>query len=110
MKLYDSYLFDADGTLFDTVDLICTCFEYVAENYAGKTIDRRTIIKGIELPLKSQLITHLGPELDHEHILDDYLQFQLDIMQDRIRPFPDVIETLEELKSAGKKLAIVTSL
>ena len=23
MKQYDSYLFDADGTLFDTVDLIC---------------------------------------------------------------------------------------
>ncbi|TKB27110.1 HAD family hydrolase [Desulfopila sp. IMCC35006] len=109
MKLYDSYLFDADGTLFDTVELICTCFQYVAEKYAGKTMDRRDIIHGIGLPLKSQLITHLGPELDHEHILDDYLQYQLSIMQDSIRLFPHVIETLALLKSAGKKLAIVTS-
>lgn len=109
MKAYDNYLFDADGTLFDTVDLICTCFQYVAEKYAGKTMDRKTIIKGIGLPLKNQLNVHLGPELDHEQILDDYLQYQLNIMEDSISPFPHVIETLEILKNAGKKLAVVTS-
>lgn len=109
MKPYDSYLFDADGTLFDTVDLICTCFQYVAEKYAGKIMDRSTIINGIGLPLKSQLITHLGPDFDQDLILDDYLQYQLSIMADSISPFPHVIETLEMLKSAGKKLAVVTS-
>lgn len=109
MKQYDNYLFDADGTLFDTVDLICNCFQYVAGKYVGKTMDRRAIINGIGLPLKGQLITHLGPELDHEHILDDYLQYQLSILHDSIRLFPHVIETLEKLKDAGKKLAIVTS-
>ena len=109
MKLYDSYLFDADGTLFDTVDLICICFQYVAEKYAGKSMDRKTIINGIGLPLKSQLITHLGPEFNHEQILDDYLQYQLSIMEDSISPFPHVAEVLEALKGAGKKLAIVTS-
>lgn len=109
MKPYDSYLFDADGTLFDTVDLICSCFQYVAEKYAGKTMDRGIIINGIGLPLKSQLITHLGAELDHDRILDDYLQYQLGIMENSIHPFPHVIETLDRLKSAGKKLAIVTS-
>lgn len=109
MKQYDSYLFDADGTLFDTVDLICTCFQYVAKKYAGKEIARNTIIDGIGLPLKSQLITHLGSELDHEQILDDYLQYQLNIMEDSIATFPHVFETLKILKGAGKKLAIVTS-
>ncbi len=109
MKVYDSYLFDADGTLFDTVDLICTCFQYVAEKYAGKTVDRKTIINGIGSPLRSQFITHLGHELDHDQILDDYLQYQLSIMADKINPFPHVAETLELLKSAGKKLAVVTS-
>ena len=109
MKTYDSYLFDADGTLFDTVDLICRCFQYVAEKYAGKTMDRETIIDGIGLPLKSQLLTHLGSGLDQDLILDDYVQYQLAIMEDCICPFPHVGETLEILKSAGKKLAVVTS-
>ncbi|WP_028584115.1 HAD family hydrolase [Desulfogranum mediterraneum] len=109
MKPYDCYLFDADGTLFDTVELICTCFQYVAEKYAAKTMDRDTIIKGIGLPLKGQLITHLGADLDHEQILDDYLQYQLRIMEESISPFPQVAETLAALQAAGKKLAIVTS-
>lgn len=109
MKPYNNYLFDADGTLFDTVELICTCFQYIAEKYAGKAMDRSTIINSIGLPLKSQLLTHLGKEHDHEQILDDYLQYQLRIMADSITPFPHVPETLERLKSAGKKLAVVTS-
>lgn len=109
MKVYDSYLFDADGTLFDTVDLICDCFQYVAGKYSGKTMNRNTIIEGIGSPLKGQIITHLGSELDHDLILADYLQYQLTIMEDRITPFPYVAETLKALKNAGKKLAVVTS-
>ena len=109
MKPYDSYLFDADGTLFDTADLICKCFQYVAEKYAGKTMNRSTIINGIGLPLKGQLIDHLGHELDHDQILDDYIQYQTNIMEDSVSPFPDVIPTLKILKSAGKKLAVVSS-
>ncbi len=109
MKPYDSYLFDADGTLFDTMDLICKCFQHVVEKYAGKTIEREIILRGVGSPLKSQLITHIGPDNDHDRILDDYLQYQLSIMEGSITPFPYVTETLEILKSAGKKLAIVTS-
>jgi len=109
MKVYDSYLFDADGTLFDTVDLICTCFDYITDKYANMTVDRNIIISGIGAPLRSQLITHLDPELDHELILSDYLDYQLSIMEDKITPFPHVAETLAKLKSAGKKLALVTS-
>jgi pyrophosphatase PpaX len=109
MKVYDSYLFDADGTLFDTVDLICVCFQYVAEKYADKIIDRETIINGIGLPLKSELITNLGPGLDYDLILDDYLQYQLNIMDNYISVFPHVIDSLEALKGVGKKMAIVTS-
>lgn len=109
MKVYDSYLFDADGTLFDTVDLICDCFQYIIEKYGDRTVDRNTIIDGIGSPLVGQLVTHLGAEIDLEPILADYLQYQLAIMDDRITPFPHVAQTLETLKSAGKKLAVVTS-
>ena len=109
MKPYDTYLFDADGTLFDTVDLICTCFDYVTQKYGNLTVEREAIIAGIGSPLRDQLMLHLDPGLDQQMILDDYLQYQLSIMEDRITPFPHVAETLDTLKSAGKKLAVVTS-
>jgi len=109
MKTYDYYLFDADGTLYDTVDLITTCFSYIAEKYTGNTPDRDVIIASIGSPLKNQIRQHLGPEYCTEEVLQDYLKFQLGIMKDSVQLFPGVAETLAHLKEAGKKLAIVTS-
>ncbi|OGR16434.1 MAG: hypothetical protein A2X81_11780 [Desulfobacterales bacterium GWB2_56_26] len=109
MKTYDTYLFDADGTLFDTIDLICTCFQYVAEKYAGKTLAREKIIRGIGLPLADQIAHHLGESADHTVIVDDYRDFQMTILGTSVTVFPDVPETLQALKEAGKQLGIVTS-
>ncbi|PID72640.1 MAG: hypothetical protein CSB34_01265 [Desulfobulbus propionicus] len=109
MKQYDAYLFDADGTLFDTVELIYTCFTYVARKYIGSAIDRATVINGIGLPLQDQLITHLGEEHDIQQLLSDYLNYQLSVIDDGIQLFPGVMRTLEHLKKGNKKLAIVTS-
>lgn len=109
MKVYDYYLFDADGTLFDTTELICECFQYVAGKYANKQVDRHLIIQGIGSPLRPQIIEQLGADLDVEGILDDYLQYQLKAMEHSLTLFPGVPETLKTLKTKGKKLAIVTS-
>lgn len=109
MKVYDYYLFDADGTLFDTTELICECFQYVAEKHANKQIDRQVIIQAIGSPLRPQIIEHLGADLDIETILDDYLQYQLKAMEHSLTLFPKVQETLKTLKESNKKLAIVTS-
>jgi pyrophosphatase PpaX len=109
MKNYDFYLFDADGTLFDTIDLICTCFQYVAGKYAGRTLVREKIIDGIGLPLRDQIVHHLGRSMDHDTILDDYRDYQMAIFAGGVKLFPDVEVTLQALKDAGKKLAVVTS-
>ena len=109
MKAYDTYLFDVDGTLVDTVDLICRCFQYIAEKYANKTLPREQIVAGIGSPLHQQVVKQLGPGLDYDRILDDYLHYQLDIMGKSVSLFPGVAATLEALKTAGKRLAVVTS-
>lgn len=109
MKVYDYYLFDADGTLFNTTELICECFQYVAEKYTNKRVDRQLIVQGIGSPLRAQVIEHLGADLDVEAILDDYLQYQLKAMEHSLSLFPNVPEALNTLKENGKKLAIVTS-
>ncbi len=55
------------------------------------------------------LISHLGADLDYNRILDEYLRYQLTIMEDSVKPFPHVLSTLKMLKESGKKLAVVTS-
>ncbi len=109
MKKYDNYLFDADGTLFDTVELICKCFQYTAKKYTGKELRREEILAGYGLPLKGQLKKNLGEDIDLDLVLDDYMNFQLEILEQSIAPFPGVVNTLETLKKSGVKTAIVTS-
>lgn len=109
MKIYDTYLFDADGTLFDTVDMICACFQYVAGKYCGKPLIREKIVRGIGLPLAEQIAHHLGDAADHAVIADDYRDYQMTILEDSVSLFPHVLETLQALKESGKQLGIVTS-
>lgn len=109
MKSYDYYLFDADGTLFDTTDIIVECFQYVAEKHGGLHIDRETVLKDMGSPLRVQIAAHLGQRTDMQKILDDYLKFQLSIIGGRLQLFPGVKRSLEILKKNGKKLAVVTS-
>ena len=109
MKPYDTYLFDADGTLFDTVDLICRCFDYILDKYGCRSLPREQIMAGIGSPLINQIVNHLGPGLDYDMILDDYLQYQLRAMEGNVKVFPEVATVLAALQESGRRLAIVTS-
>ena len=64
---------------------------------------------GIGSPLVNQIVNHLGPGLDYGMILDDYLQYQLQAMEENVKLFPEVTTVLAALQESGRRLAIVTS-
>ena len=108
MKTYDTYLFDADGTLFDTAELVSRCFKHVAALHSDITLTRESILAGYGLPLKGQLIKLLGEQIDIDKVLDDYMGYQMEVL-DKVTAFPGVSEELTTLKNQGKKMGIVTS-
>ena len=63
MKQYEYYLFDADGTLFNTVDLICESFNHIAKKYTGTIPPREQLVASIGSPLVYQIRDFLGKEL-----------------------------------------------
>ncbi|MBT4090049.1 MAG: HAD-IA family hydrolase [Deltaproteobacteria bacterium] len=111
IKPYQYYLFDSDGTLLDTAELIFQSFLYTCEKYGDFTIERPRVIADIGQPLVRQIQLYLGqlPDNDLKSILDDFRDYQLSIYQDHLSVFPGVEETLRQLKNRGKKLAVVTS-
>ena len=109
MKSYDTYLFDGDGTLYDTADLVVHCFQYVAEKYRGLSVSRAVILSEFGLPLRGQLIKQLGDEVDIDAIHKDFISYQMEIIDEDVRLFPGVWETLNTLKEQGRELAVVTS-
>ena len=111
MKDYTYYLFDADGTLFDTTELICQCFIYSLDRFGNMKKSKEEIIKSIGMTLRSQFEQHLGPlsEEQYDEIQKEHMRFQLSIYKDYLKAFPGVKQGLETLKKRNKRLAIVTS-
>ena len=111
MKDYTYYLFDADGTLFDTTELICQCFIYSLDRFGNMKKSKEEIIKSIGMTLRSQFEQHLGPlsEEQYDEIQKEHMRFQLSIYKDYLKAFPGVKQGLETLKKQNKRLAIVTS-
>jgi pyrophosphatase PpaX len=111
MKKYDAYLFDADGTLFETTELIYRCFVYSLGKYANRTIPRDEIIASIGLTLRKQFEHHIGRLTDEQFDImqADHMNYQMGIYRDYLAPCPGVPDAIKQLNAAGKALAIVTS-
>jgi HAD superfamily hydrolase (TIGR01549 family) len=111
MRDYTNYLFDADGTLIDTTELIWRCFENTALVTGHGPIGRDTTIKHIGLTLRDQMTIHFGKLDDaaYERYRAIHMDYQMSVYRQYLKLFPGVLETLYNLKKNGKKLAIVTS-
>ncbi len=111
MKQYSAYLFDADGTLFDTTELIYQCFCYTCKEFGNLDVTREQVFANIGIPLRPQLEHFLGPlsPEKEEVVVKAHMDFQLAIYKEHLAIFPGVQKTLEMLKNRGAQCAIVTS-
>jgi len=89
-------LFDFDGTLVDTTDMIYQGLHHATGEVLGREIPRETLMANVGQPLASQMEAF---DAEHAELLLDAL----------IREFPGVSEALARLRSAGVKIGVVTS-
>ena len=111
MKTYRFFLFDADGTMFDTGELIYNCFLHTCTRLKQNGPSRQEVLSSMGLPLRKQFEKYMGPieEGLYSEIQAEYMAYQLKVYKEYLRLFPGIRETLEILKGNGKKLAVVTS-
>ncbi|RLG28889.1 hypothetical protein DRN98_09000 [Methanosarcinales archaeon] len=111
MKQYKAYLFDGDGTLYDTAEMIYQCFAYSCKKFGNVNVTRDAVFGNIGIPLRPQLEHFLGPLSDEKaaEVMQTHMAYQLTIYKDYLTLFPGVAETLQQLKKNGKKLSVVTS-
>lgn len=111
MKQYKAYLFDLDGTLTDTAEMIYRCFVQSCRKFGGMDISRELVFGHIGLPLRKQFEAYLGSLSDEraEEIMRSHMSYQLSIYKDFLKIFPGVAEGLEMLKRKGRLLGVVTS-
>lgn len=100
-------LFDLDGTIIDTNELIITSFDYILNNYLGLNIGKDEIIESFGIPLKD-VMNHYAKERADE-LVDEYIKYSLHSHDKYIKSYDHVEDGLIKLRNKGLKLAIVTS-
>ncbi len=103
----ETVLFDLDGTLIDTNELIIASFTHTIEKYADRPYTREEIIDFIGPPLIDSF-QKVNPDLVEE-MMATYREHNYAHHEQYVEAYPTVVETINELKQAGLKLGIVTT-
>lgn len=100
-------LFDLDGTVLDTVELIRASHEHALREVLGKTLSDEELMAGIGTPLREQM-EKFDPERADE-LYDTYRTWNHANTARLAARYDGVDEVLVELEGEGARLGIVTS-
>ena len=100
-------LFDLDGTLIDTTHLILESYRHTIGKHLGFIPTDDNLLPGFGTPLRTQMARFSETLVDE--LFDTYQEFNIVNHDALTKPFPDVNETLAELKLRGYRLGIITS-
>ena len=100
-------LFDLDGTLIDTNELIITTYLHTLEKYYPSKYQREDVLPFLG-PTLHEAFGSINPDLVEEMVLE-YRAFNIANHDELVTEFVGVFETVQSLKDKGYKLGIVTT-
>lgn len=108
MSKLKAVLFDFDGTLMNTNELIIQSWQHVFKTIRGHEADR-ALIKSTFGEILRDTMLKFFPGEDPDEMVAIYREYQNNINEDPILMFPGMEELVEELRSLGIRMGIVTS-
>ena len=109
---YDTYIFDLDGTLLDTLtDLANACNHALRTfNMPERTIDevRQFVGNGVRRLMERAIPDGAANPL-FEDVLQAFRDYYMIHQLDTTRPYPGVMQMLTELRNRGCRLAVVSN-
>jgi pyrophosphatase PpaX len=104
-----AFLFDLDGTLLDSIDLIFRAYRHTAETHLSISPPDSVWRVGLGTPLREQLRAVCeDPELI-EAMVGTYREYHRIHHDGSVRLYPGISEVLSALAARGSRLAVVTS-
>lgn len=106
--MIEAVLFDLDGTLINTNNLILNSFKHTFKTYfSNMEIQDAEIVKLFGEPLQTSMQKYDKENVDK--LIDIFHEYNENAHDDLTERFEGVEETLKQLKKIGIKLAVVTS-
>lgn len=112
MKLYDTYIFDLDGTLLFTLDDLTASTNYAMRQngFDEHTVNEVRLMVGNGIrKLIERAIPDGTANPKYEETYSTFMAHYLKHNLDTTRPYNGIMELLAELKRMGKKMAVVSN-
>ncbi|NIN71255.1 MAG: HAD-IA family hydrolase [Gemmatimonadetes bacterium] len=106
---YRGILFDLDGTLVDSLDLILASYRHTMKTHLGRVPPDDEWKNTMGTPLRAQLQSFASSPEQAESMFRTYIEHNEANHERLIRTFPGMREAAVALRRAGYRLAVVTS-
>jgi pyrophosphatase PpaX len=105
--LFKAVVFDLDGTLVDSVELIALSFQHAIREVLGREASREEAMQHVGTPLLEQM-ERISPERAEE-LVRVYREFNHREHDRMLTLYDGILDLLNELTKTGVKLGLVTS-
>lgn len=106
--MIDTVIFDFDGTLADTNQLIINSFNHIYCKYHDGKCDEEYILSTFGEPLELTLRRDFG-DFEYEDVLGSYREYQTERFEKEVKLYETVEETIKHLIDKNIKIGIATS-
>ncbi|GAB6991877.1 pyrophosphatase PpaX [Paenibacillus pini] len=106
--MINTILFDLDGTIIDTNELIISSFIQVLEHHRPTPLTREQIIPKMGMTLEQQL-QHFSGSGDVTSLLGAYRDYSSEHHEAMVQPFPQVLDVIKGLHDRGITMGVVTT-
>ncbi|MEX2152438.1 MAG: HAD-IA family hydrolase [Gemmatimonadaceae bacterium] len=102
-------LFDLDGTLIDSIELILNSAKHAFRDRAGHVPSDAEWLTGVGIPLAAMFRRYARDDDEVNTLIAKYREYQLAHHDRLVRCYDQVVETVDFIRAAGHPVAIVTS-
>jgi pyrophosphatase PpaX len=102
-------LFDLDGTLIDSIELILSSARYAFTSLERTCPSDSEWLTGVGIPLPTMFRRYARDEADLEVLIRAYREYQMANHDRLVRCYDSVVEALNQLQQRGHQIGVVTS-
>jgi len=104
-----TFLFDLDGTLIDSIELILRSYRHTLRQHRGREPSDDVWMRGLGTPLWVQFRQFTEDPAEIEAMVATYRAYNLAHHDELVRPYAGVVDAVLALRDRGKTLGLVTS-
>jgi len=104
-----AFLFDLDGTLIDSVELILRSYRHTLRAHRGYEPPDELWLRGLGTPIRVQLRQWSDDPAEIEAMARTYSVYNMEHHDALVRPYDGIVDAVRRLKAGGNRLGLVTS-